>query len=238
MRTSRTRSRGVCVAAALLVCVSANEAQAQGARTAVRLGGLPRFDVSLGAGLVTGEELGAVDANLRANATTLQDYRLFSTSSRLQPAPAIDVRVAGTVSGPLAIEGQVQFGRPELRTTISNDVEGAADAVLVNQVTRVLLTGGVRLRLGASGAGTRLQPHVSAGGGLLRQALEGGGTTEQARVVYAGGGLRYALGAMPRGVARRGLRADVQWMAVDGGLGLDGAGSSLLAVTGGVFFAF
>jgi len=228
---------GACLAAALSLLASAEVAEAQGAQTAVRIGGVPRFDVSLGAGFVTGEDLGAVDANLRANATTLQDYRLFSTSARLEPAPAVDVRMAGSVSGPLAIEGQIQFGQPELRTTVADDVEAPADVVLVNQVARVLLTGGVRLRLGASGPGTRLQPHVSVGGGLVRQALDGG-PTEQGRVVYVGGGLRYGLGAMPSGVPRRGLRADVQWMAADVGVGPDGSGSSLLAVTGGVFFAF
>lgn len=224
-----------CAIAVTALYAAVPEASAQAARTAVRIGGVPRFDVTLGGGLVTGEELGTADANLRANATTLQDYRLFSSSSRLDAAPVVDVRVAGRVQGPLAIEGQVQFGRPQMTTLIANDVEGAADVTLGNQVTRVLVTGGVRLRLGPDAS---VQPHVSAGAGVLRQTIAGGGSADQARVVYIGGGVRYGLGAPLRGAPRRGVRADLQWMAVDGGLRLDGSSTSQIAVTGGVFFAF
>ncbi|MEQ1757074.1 MAG: hypothetical protein ABL986_02065 [Vicinamibacterales bacterium] len=212
----------------------AADAHAQRARVA----GPPRFDITLGAGLVTGVALGEASANLRSNATTPQSYPLFSTSTRLLPAPVVDVRVAGAVTSRVAIEGQVHFGQPELETAISADKELAPDVTVSERVTETLLAGGVRVTLANLGRQPRTLPYVSGGVGVLRQAHEEGGGTEQSSLVYLGGGVRHALSVRPGGLPRVGIRGDVQLLMVKGGLSVDDKITPQLSVTGGVFFTF
>lgn len=223
--------------AAVVTCLVVGIPQAAHAQRP-RVAGPPRFDVTLGGGFVDGVSLGAVDANLRANATTLQDYRFFSTDTRLRRAPVVDLRVAEVVTGRLAAELQVHFGKPELETAITNDVESAPDVTVSERLTQVLIAGGARVRLDKGRRPGDTMPYISGGAGLLRQTHEGGVATEQSPVFYVGGGVRHNLRSNPRSSARMGLRADVQLLMVKGGLSLADEVTRQLSVTGGVFFSF
>jgi hypothetical protein len=220
--------------AVLAVCLIGLPADAAAQRTPAAL---PRFDVTLGGGLVSGVTLGEADANLRANATTLEDYRLFTTSTELRPAAVLDLRLAGAMTGRVWLEGQVQFGKPELEASISEDVEGAPDVIVSQRLTQTLFGGGVRVRLDSLQRQVRTMPYVSGGAGVLRQSYSDGNAAEQSPVLYAGGGVLQALSAR-QGVARIGIRADVQVLMVKGGLKGDDDFTPQLSVTGGVFFAF
>jgi hypothetical protein len=72
----------------------------------------------------------------------------------------------------------------------------------------------------------------------LRQVHEEGGETERSSLVYVGGGVRHALSVRPGGLARAGIRGDVQLLMVKGGLSFDDNITPQLSVTGGVFFTF
>jgi hypothetical protein len=197
----------------------------------------PRFDVTLGGGLVTGVSLGDADANLRANATAPQDYRLFATSTELRPSPVVDLRLAGALTSRVWIEGQVQFGKPELKASISDDVEGAPDVTVSERLTQLLLGGGVRIRLDNVQRQAQTVPYVSGGAGVLRQSYPNGNVVEQSPVLYAGAGVLQGLSAR-QGATRFGVRADVQVLMVNGGLKADDGFTPQLSLTGGVFFAF
>jgi hypothetical protein len=195
-----------------------------------------RFDMTVGGGLVSGVSLGERDANLRANASRLEDYRLFTTTTELRAAPVVDVRLAGELTGRIWLEGQVQFGQPKLEATVSDDVEGAADVTVTETLTQLLAGGGVRVRLDNMRRQTRVMPYASAGAAVLRQTPQGG-FVEQSPVLYVGAGVRQGLS--PRqGFARVGVRADVQLLMVKGGLKADDTFTPQLSLTGGVFFAF
>lgn len=222
--------------ALFITCVLGCPGVAQAQRA--RIAGPPRFDVTLGGGLVTGVSLGQQDANLRANAPTLQNYRLFSTDTTFRPAPVADVRFSGIVTARLAVEGQVLFGKPELQTVITNDIESAPDVTVSERLTQVLLAGGVRVRLDSSRRQSRTMPYVSGGAGILRQVHEGGVGTERSPVFYVGGGVRHALGGGRGRPARTGVRADAQLLMVKGGLKLDDTLTPQFSATGGVFFTF
>lgn len=203
-----------------------------------RIAGPPRFDVTLGGGVVTGVALGEADANIRANATALQDYRLFSSETRLRPAPVVDVRLAGVVTGRLAIEGQLHFGRPQLETAITSDVESAADVTVSERLSQVMLGAGVRVRLDNIRRQSRTMPYVSAGAAVLRQTPAAGGDVQQSRMFYAGGGVRHVLGRRPLNGGGAGVRADAQVLMGKAALSVDEKVRPQLALTAGVFFSF
>lgn len=219
---------------AALVCGAAGDVQAQ----VGRIPGPPAADVSVGGGLVMGVDLGTSDANVRSNATTARDFRLFSVASTLEPAVVVEFRAAGAVSRRVAIEGQVHIGKPELRSVVTDDVEGAPDTTLSATLTQVLLAGGVRIRADDPRRPARTVPHVTAGGGVLRQSHEDSDLVDQSAVVYLGGGVRHALSVRTGGFPRAGVRADVQVLLVRGGIKLDDKMTPQLSITGGVFFAF
>lgn len=235
LATGGRRAR-IAALAAITLCAAMAPGTAHAQRA--RISGPPRFDLTLGGGMVTGVSIGDVDANIRANAPALEDYRLFSASTELRPAPVLDLRLAGVVTGRLAIEGQLHFGKPELQTSITNDVESAPDVTVSERLTQLLAGGGVRVRLDNVRRPGRTMPYLSGGAAVLRQIHEDGTTVEQSPVVYVGGGVRHALGSGARGVPRAGIRADAQVLMVRGGLKLDDTFTPQLSVTGGVFFSF
>ncbi len=231
------RARAIaCAAVCLMTAALPQVAYAQRARIAGPAGP-SRFDVTIGGGLMTGVSIGEADANIRANATTLQDYTLFSTDTTLRPAPVLDLRVAGAVTRRFALEGQVLLSQPQLETTITSDVESAPDLTVSERITQVLLGGGVRVRLDDVARSGRTTPYVSGGAGVLRQTHEDGATAVRSPVFYVGGGIRHGLGA-GSGPARFGIQADVRLLMVKGGLTFDDSRTTQITATGGVFFSF
>lgn len=239
------RNRGaalvrVLVLAGTVGCVSGSPATvwAQGVTAVASLVGPPRFDVTIGVGIVTGGTLGAGDANLRANAPTLQNYPLFSTASELGPAIGLDARVAAVVRGRASLEAQIRLSQPTLTTLVTDDVESGEDVSLATPLTEMLIGGGIRVRLDDLRRTTRLMPHVSAGAGVVRQTYDGGAYVEQRSVFYLGGGVRYGLGARPRGYDRQGVRVDAQWLMSGSRDESAQDRSGRASVSGGVFFNF
>jgi len=232
--TTVWRTRGLYLLVAGLFLGLPGTVHAQGTRVA----SVPRFDLTVGGGVVSGMSVGESEANLRANAATLQDYRLFSTETTLRPAPSVDLRFAGGITGRLAVEGQVLFGRPELETAITNDVELSSAVTVSERITQVLFGGGLRVRLDNIQRQDRTMPYVSGGAGVMRQMHEDGATAESGPVFYVGGGVRHTLGGSPARPGRSGLRADVQLLMVKSGLSFDDTLTPQVSVSGGLFFSF
>ncbi len=106
-----------------------------------------RVEVSIGGGWFGGADLGTADANVRGNTTPAQPLRLFSTRTRMAGAPSLHADVGFAFTRRWSVEGGVVLSRPELRTSISADAEGAPPLTAVEGVDQYLIEGRVVIML-------------------------------------------------------------------------------------------
>jgi len=198
-----------------------------------------RVEVEVGGGVFGGARLGARDANLRSNAQAPQPYRLFTADSRLASTPSLRLRTAVPLGRRLAIEGGLTWGRPEIRTSLTADAEGAASITSVERIDQYAFDVSLVWMLDALRVGERLLPFVSGGGGYLRQLHEGRTLVEHGQVYRAGGGVRYRLMVRPEGFVRSmGLRADALVEVLRGGIAFEDRPRSHAAISGGLYVGF
>jgi hypothetical protein len=230
-------------AAMLLVLVAApSPADAQlraGGGTVRRLEiAVRRLEIAVGAGVLGGASLGQQDARIRANSQDDQPFRLFTTDSRLAAAPVIAVRAGFMVTRRYGVEAAFTFGRPEVRTSLSDDAEEAPPLVAIERIDQYLVDGGLvvaleELRLGP------LLPVVSGGGGYLRQLHEGQTVVEEGHFFHAGIGVRHWLAARDRGLLKgAGVRADARLYVFNGGIAVREGPRPHGAISGSVFVVF
>lgn len=233
MNSRRARAVGYALVAMMLA--GSQPAWAQQARPR----GTPRVEVSAGAGVVTGVDVGALDANLRANGQTPASYRLFTTSSEVGATPAIDARVAVWLTRLIGVEGQAVIGRPMLTVSIASDVEGIPDTNATDRIDQVMASAALVVRAHDPRRPRRLVPFATVGAGVLREAFGAGTTVEQHPLVKVGGGLRQIRALRPRGGLQTiGWRAGVDAMFVSGSSGLRQGRTSQVMASAGVFFGF
>ena len=226
------------VDAAIVVCfaltASTAPAHAQGAANP-----RDRIEVSGGAGLLGGTDLGSADANLRANAASPQTFRLFATSSDVARAPSWHARVAFSLNPRLAIEGGIMNVRPDVRVSATSDSEGAPPVTISERIDEYLIDGSVLVMFEELRIGTRFVPFGAAGGGYLRQLHDGRTLVEHGQVYHVGGGVKYRLLAKSSGAIRvTGLRGDARVYFMRGGISFDDRPRSHLAISGSVFVGF
>jgi len=209
-----------------------------GAQT-VRQQPVGRIELDVGGGLFSGAALGAGDANLRANVPAPQAFRVFTADSRVERAPSIHLRAVVPLNRRFGIEAGMTWGRPEIRTSVTADVEGAASLTSVEQVDQYVFDGGVVWMLDGLRLGDRLVPFVSGGAGYLRQLHEGRTLIEHGQIYQAGGGIKYWLLARPRGFLKSsGVRGDVRLQLLRGGIAFDEGPRPHAAISGSVFVGF
>jgi hypothetical protein len=198
-----------------------------------------RVEVEIGGGLLGGAGLGTGDANLRANATARQPFRLFTADSRFERAPTVHVRAAVPLTSRFALEGGVTRSRPDIRTSLTADAEGAAPLTSIEQVDQYVFDASLVWMVDALRLGDRLVPLVTGGGGYLRQLHEGRTVIEHGQIYHAGGGVKYWLFTRTSGFVRStGLRGDVRVELVRGGISFEERPRPHAAISGGVFVGF
>jgi len=198
-----------------------------------------RVEIDVGGGVLGGAELGSVDANLRANAQARQPLRLFTADSRFARAPVLRVRAGFALTRRFAVEGGLMFGRPEIRTSITADSEGAPSLTGVERVDQYVVDASLVMVLDGLRVGARMVPFVAGGGGYLRQLHEGQTVIEQGQVYHAGGGVKYWLLARDRGLVRAtGLRGDAGVQVMRGGISFEDRPRPHVAISGSVFVGF
>ena len=198
-----------------------------------------RPEVELGGGILGGASLGSADANLRANATTAQPSRLFSTASRVLTERSLHARVGVALNRRFAVEGGVVFSRPQIRTSVSADAEGAPPLTVVERIDQYLVEATVRVALDEMRVGNRTVPFLAGGAGYLRQLHEGLTVIEEGHFYHLGGGVRHRLLARNRGFVRAaGLRADARVYVLASGISFDGPPRPHGAASGSFFLAF
>lgn len=198
-----------------------------------------RVEVDVGGGLLGGAALGAADANLLANSATRQPFRVFVAESRFGIARPLHARAGFAFNRRFAVEGGLVLSHPEMRTSVSGDVESAPSLAVVQRVDQYFFEASVVVMLDQWRVGSRTVPFAVAGGGYLRQLHEGLTVIEQGHVYHAGGGVKHWLFARDRGRLRAaGLRADARLYLLANGISFDAGPRPHTAISGGVFVAF
>lgn len=196
-----------------------------------------RVEVHAGGGVFGQTGLGSANADLLANDPTRRPFRLFQAESRLAAAPTFHARAGFALSRRFGIEGGLVLSRPEVRTSLSGDVEGAPALTVVERIDQYLIEAGVIVLIEELRAGGAV-PFVSAGAGYLRQLHEGRMVAEQGHVYHAGGGIKHSLMSRDRGLVRAaGLRGDVRLYLLAAGVSFSGL-SPQAAVSGSAFVTF
>src|SRR5262249_2301907 len=157
-----------------------------------------RYEVGAAFAFTGGYGAGSVAANETRNPSTgSTPLTLFQTDSRVLAAPGIGVRAGLYLTRRLLVAAQFHYSRATLRTHLSRDFEGAADADADTNVSSYLVGGAIEYQFSAGG----WTPFVSGGAGQLRDVPEGGDVLTAAEI-HAGGGVRRALthGRHPVGI--------------------------------------
>jgi hypothetical protein len=195
-----------------------------------------RLEAAFAAGWLGGGGLGAAAANLRTSGSG--DYLLFTTDTRFAAAPMIEARVAYPLTSRYTIEGRFGFSRPELRTSISGDVENAPALRVAEPVDQYTFEGALVVML----SGLRfasLVPFASGGAGYLRQLHEGQTLVEEGVAYHVGGGVKRPLFARQRGLVKAaGVRGDARLYVFSHGVEFDGGARLQGSVLGSVFVTF
>lgn len=209
-------------------------------------GGMPggRFEISGGAGIVGGTDLGAATATLSGSGVpTGAPVTLFETETKIEGGPRYEARVAWRLTPALQVEGGVAINRTNLTTRITNDFEQAPDTEASESFTEYAIEAGLLFHLTKlTFAGGRARPFVTGGAGYLRQVHEGRTLIETGQSLYAGGGLTLTLRQAPRKALLEGfgLRADARANFRSGGFehSDDNGMTFAPSITGGVFIRF
>jgi hypothetical protein len=196
-----------------------------------------RFEASFGGIWIGGAGLGSSEANLRANNLTPTPFRLFTAETRTASAPGFDARFGYWLTRSIGIDGGFVRVRPELRTRISGDSEGAAALTVTERLDQYFIDARVIWLLPRfSGGGT--VPFVSGGAGYLRQLHEGQTLVETGQVYHAGGGVRRRLLTDVRWFGSIGARIDGRLYVLVDGVQLEDRPRTHGAITGALFLTF
>jgi hypothetical protein len=175
-----------------------------------------RLEVSVGAGFLTGAALGEQPANERGASGS--PYRLFDTDTNLSSSLFFALRLGVALTPRLSVEGSASIGQPELRTSISDDAEGAQPLTAVEQMDQYTFDGGIVYNL-TPRRSVGLVPFVSAGAGYQRQRHEGQTLIEGGGLFYAGAGVSHWLTVRKQGAVKAlGVRGDARLYFLSGGI--------------------
>jgi hypothetical protein len=196
-----------------------------------------RFELSLGALWTGGESYGSQDASLTTS--TGGSIRLFSTSSQLNSAAGLEVRFGGRVAAHIDAEVAASYATPELRTTISGDLEAAGSTVAVEPVQQFIIEGAAIIKLTRWRPRPSLRPFVSVGAGYLRQLHDAKTLVETGQTYHVGGGAKLGLVSRMDGRLKEiGLRMEARACIRSGGVALDDRAHTTAAITAALFARF
>ena len=189
----------------MIVFCGAAAARGAAAQTAGAEAG--RFDVSGGVSWIGQTSIGASDAG--ETTPSNGSLRIFSTSSDLGAAPAVDLRVGVRLARAIGVEAEAAYGRPELRVAVSGDIENAAPTTAVEKIQEYMIGGAVVWRVPGVQR-PRLAPFVAVGGGYLRQLHDRALLAQTGRYYTLGGGVAYLLASRSGWLKATGVRVDAR----------------------------
>lgn len=220
----------ICAAA----CAAAQPARAQlyVGRAVPHLGSV---EVSGGVAWNQSFDLGSATAQLTRNPGTGTGlFDLFTSATSVGSGVGVQGRVGVYLTRALSVEGGIQYLRPTLSTTLSDDAEQASDAVATETLARYIFDGGVLYHFG-SGGNRKMVPFVAVGGGYIRELHDGYGVVETGNEFHAAVGIKYWFSG---GKRRLGLRADVGGMSRSGGVDFKDTRRTLATGSAGLSYLF
>ena len=129
---------------------------------------------------------------------------LFSGEGRLRPAAGVEARLGVYLSPQFSVEGGLQFTKPTLRISLSNDFEQAPDTDAEEQITQYVFDGTFLYHFARFSDG-HASLFLAGGGGYLRQLDDGNERLTTGSQFHGGGGMHYWFGS---GNQRLGLRVE------------------------------
>jgi hypothetical protein len=196
-----------------------------------------RLEVSVGALWIGQLALGSNDAN--ETTPTGGNLKIFSTSTDLGSVAGLEARMGVRLLQSLEAEVEGSYGTPQLKVTITGDIENAPDVTATESVQQFTLGAGVMWYLPVHAARARLVPFVSGGVGHLRQVHEERTSLETGLYYYVGGGAKWLLFARPRGFVNAiGLRVDARAIVRTKGVAFDDGGHTSPAIGASAFVRF
>jgi hypothetical protein len=214
----------------VLVVLTASTARAQSGPPVHRL------QLGAGVGFFGGATLGDADASLRTSSS--DPYQLFATSSRQAGTIALDLHAAVDLTRRFGLEAHTLFARPDVRTSVTDDAEGAPSVDAVERLDQYLIDGGIVIRLSEFRMKS-WEPFATGGAGYLRQLHEGLTLSEDGHLFYVGGGVRRVLLLRPKGLLRGlGARGDVRLTILSGGVTVEDKTRNHFSASASVFVVF
>jgi hypothetical protein len=175
-------------------------------------------EISGGGLLAGGQDLPDQAATLTPNPSTgSSSFELFNANPSLGAGFGAQGMVTVYLTRALAVEGGLQFSRPQLKVELSDDVEDAPDVTASTTITEYVFTGSLVYHFWGSG---RTVPFVAGGAGHLRDAHSGNGVVETGIEYHATGGVKMWF-PDSRQARRFGLRAEAGLSVRDGGFSFD-----------------
>ena len=203
---------------------------------APRAPSVPRIDLSIGSGFISGSDLGDAKADLRGR--TGGPLQLFATSSRLGGSLPLEVRLGYRLSPRYALEMRGAWSRPEIQTSITGDVEGAPALTVAEKVDLYSLDLGILVIFNRPQP-RALTPFISAGAGYAGAVHEGLTLLENGFTYRGGGGIKYPLALRDRArIKAIGVRADGTLIFMSGGLASGFGTTHQVAGSGSLYLTF
>ena len=197
---------------------------------------VPRIDLSVGAGFISGSGLGDADADLRGRSGS--PLQLFATSSRLGGSPPLEVRLGYRINPRYTLEMRGGWSQPEIQTSVSGDVEGAPALTVAEKVDLYSLDLGILVMFNRRQP-RAVTPFVSAGAGYAGAVHEGLTLLENGFTYRAGGGMKYPLALRNRAwIKAIGVRADGTLIFLSGGLASGFGTTHQVAGSGSLYLTF
>jgi len=175
----------------------------------------PRVLIDVGGTMLGGGSLGSSDATYTTS--TGGSFTLFSTSQSWSAGHGIIGHLEVRVAPRVAVELSGDWTRPEIRSKITSDFEGAAGTTATQRLSQFRANAGVVVSFASHG---RWTPFARGAVGWLRHLSSDNTLYQDGVTADLGGGLRYAWREKAGHVKPYGLRADIWLNARSGGLDL------------------
>jgi hypothetical protein len=219
----------------LIIGVSALQASVADAQPASREPG--RLELSAGSLRIGRQMLGSTSANETTGAGGT--FTLFHTSTELASLSGVEGRVGVRVWRGVEAEVEASYGKPQLKVSISNDVENAAQVIAVEPIQQITVGAAVLWSVPYRQWGGRLVLFLTAGAGYLRDVHEAQTLIDSGRYYQVGGGVKVLLVSRSRSFFKGlGVRADARAIVRSKGVAFDEAGHASPAIGVSVFVRF
>ncbi len=196
-----------------------------------------RFELSLGPLWVGPTSYDSRDATLTT--ATSGSFRLFSTSSELAASPGLEFRFGTRVTRLVQAEIVGSYATPDLRTTITNDVEVVGSTLASEPVQQFIIEGAAVVHLTRWQPIPRIVPFVSAGGGYVRQLHDDRTLVQTGQTYHVGGGAKFPLVSRADGRLKQiGVRAEARASVRTGGITLDDRAHTVPVISAAFFARF